>query len=92
LTEAEIEVQPVESCGGRRLIRGEIEHRFGSRVVTGDGDAVAGRETIEEGVDRLHMTALEEVHGWAGFDEEQDLGGFVDVEEIRDGLLDAVIE
>ena len=43
-------------------------------------------------MDRLKMAALEEVDGWTGFDEEQDLGGFVDGEEIRDGLLDAVVE
>ena len=92
MTEAEVKVQPVQSCGGRRFIRREIEDGFGSGVVAGDGHAVAGRETIEEGVDRLKMAALEEVDGWAGFDEEQDLSGFVDVEEIRDGLLEAVIE
>src|ERR1700693_3692031 len=38
------------------------------------------------------MAAFEEVDSWACFDEEQDLGGFVDVEEIRDGLLGTVVE
>ncbi len=40
----------------------------------------------------MKMAALEEVDGRARFDEEQDLSGFVDVEEIRDGLLEAVVE
>jgi hypothetical protein len=38
------------------------------------------------------MAALDEIHGWTSFDEEQNLGGFVHGEEIRDGLLDAVVE
>jgi hypothetical protein len=41
---------------------------------------------------RFEMAALEEVDGWARLDEEQDFGGFVDVEEIRDGLLEAIVE
>jgi hypothetical protein len=38
------------------------------------------------------MAALKKIYGWTGFDEEQNLGGFVDAEEIRDRLLDTVIE
>jgi hypothetical protein len=38
------------------------------------------------------MAALDEIHGWTSFDEEQNLGGFVHGEEIRDGLLNAVVE
>src|SRR5208282_4684476 len=65
---------------------------FRGIVVTSDGDEVAGCEAFEEGLDRLKMAALEEIYGWAGFNEEQDLGALVDTEKIRDGLLDAVIE
>jgi hypothetical protein len=43
-------------------------------------------------VDRLKVGALEEVNGWAGFDEEKDLGRPVHAEEIGDGLLGAVVE
>ncbi len=38
------------------------------------------------------MAAFEEVNGWAGFDEQKDLGWIVNVKEIRDGLLSAVVE
>jgi hypothetical protein len=43
-------------------------------------------------VDSLKMASLQEVNGWPSFDEEQNLGWFVDAEEIRDGLLGAIIE
>jgi hypothetical protein len=43
-------------------------------------------------MDRLQMATLDEIHGWPSFDEEQNLGRFVHGEEIRDGLLDAVVE
>jgi hypothetical protein len=38
------------------------------------------------------MAPLEEVNGGASFNEEQNLGWFVDAKEIRDGLLGPVIE
>jgi hypothetical protein len=38
------------------------------------------------------MAALQKIHGWAGFDEQQYLGGLVDTEEIRNRPLDAVVE
>ena len=40
----------------------------------------------------LKMAALEKVDGGTGFDEEEDLGGLVHAEKIRDGLLGAVVE
>jgi hypothetical protein len=43
-------------------------------------------------MDRLKMAALDEIYGWACFDEEQDLSRLVNSEEIRDGLLDTVVE
>jgi hypothetical protein len=38
------------------------------------------------------MAALDEIYGWTGFDEEQNLRGFLDLEKIGDGLLGAVVE
>ena len=35
---------------------------------------------------------MEEVDGWAGFDEQEDLGRPLHAEEIGDGLLGAVVE
>lgn len=43
-------------------------------------------------MDSLKMAALEEVHGGTSFDEEKDLSRLVDAEEIRDGLLNAIVE
>ena len=43
-------------------------------------------------MNRLKMATLDEIDGWTGFDEEQDLGRLVDTEEIGDGLLDTVVE
>ena len=43
-------------------------------------------------MDSLKMATLEEINGRAGLDKEQDLGGFVDAQEIRDGLLGTIIE
>jgi hypothetical protein len=65
---------------------------LGGIVVAGDGDAVAEREAVEEGMNGLKMATLDEIYGWTGFDEKQDLGWLVDTKEIGDGLFDAVIE
>jgi hypothetical protein len=92
LTESKIEAQLLQRGGGVPFVWSEIQNKLGSIVVTGDGDAVAGRKAVEESMNRLEVTTLDEIYGWTGFDEEQDLGGFVDAEEIREGLLDAVIE
>jgi hypothetical protein len=92
LTESEIEAQLVQSGGGVEFVWREIQNKLGSIVVAGDGDAVTGREAIEERMNRLKMATLDEIHSWTGFDEEQDLSWLVDVKEIRDGLFDAVIE
>jgi hypothetical protein len=40
----------------------------------------------------MKMCALEQVHGWSGFDEEKDLGRPIHAEEIGDGLLRAIVE
>jgi len=40
----------------------------------------------------LKVGALDEINGWAGFDEEKDLGRPVHAEEIGDGLLGTVVE
>src|SRR5580693_8373995 len=92
LTEAEIKAQLIQRSSGSEFVGCEIEDRLQSFVVASDGDTVTGRETIEQGVDSLQMAALQKVHGWAGFDKQQHLGGLVDTEEIRNRPLDAVVE
>lgn len=92
LTKSEIETQLVQCGSSGAFVWGVFQYEFWGFVVAGNGDAVAGRETIEEGMDRLKMAALYEIHGWTSFDEEQNLGGFVHGQEICDGLLDAVVE
>jgi len=92
LTESEIEAQLLQGRGCGRFVWSEIQNKLGSIVVAGDCDTVAGREAVEEGMNRLKMASLDEIHGRTGFDEKQDLCGLVDTEEIGDGLLYSVVE
>ena len=92
MAESKIEAQLVQCSAGGTFVWSVFQYEFRSIVVTGDGDSVAGGKAIEEGMDRLKMAALDEIYGWTCFDEEQDLSRLVDGEEIRDGLLDTVVE
>jgi hypothetical protein len=92
LSETQIEAQLIEGARGDGLVRCEIEDRLGSFIVASDGNAVAGGEAREKGAHGLKVAALEEVDSRASLDEEKNLGGLVDAEEIRDGLFDTIIE
>jgi len=70
----------------------EVENALGSVGVFHDGDAVGGGESLKESHRGLQVIALEEIDGGASFDEQKDLGGFIDVSEVSDGLFDAVVE
>ena len=85
-------MQLVESAGGDGFVRRETEDGLGGFVVASDGDAIARSETVEERVNSLKMSALKKIDSRAGFDQEKNLGGFVNAEKIGDGLLDAVVE
>jgi len=85
-------VQLVQSACGDGFVRREIKDWLGGFIVASNGDAVVWSEAREKCVDSLQVGALEEINGWACFDEEQDLGRPVHAEEISDGLLGAVVE
>lgn len=92
MSETEIEAQLVQGTRGDGFVWSEIKDRFDGFIVASDGNAVGVRETIEQRVDSLKMATLDKVHCGTSFDEKKDLRRFVYAEEIRDGLLDAVVE
>jgi len=92
LAEANVEAQLIESAGGNLFVGNEIEDRLGVLVIAGDSDAVGGGKAVEENFDGLQVAFLQEIDGGAGFDEEKDLGRFIDIEKIGDGLGDTIIE
>ncbi len=85
-------MQLVQGPSGDRLIGSEIKDRLGGFVVAGDGHTVVGRKAFEQCLDSFQMTPLKEVDGGSSFDEEKDPGGLVHAQEIRDRLLNAVVE
>jgi hypothetical protein len=75
-----------------RFVGREIEQELRISGITGYGDADGGSDGGEESVRGEKMVFGEEKDGGAGFDEEYELRGFFDGEEVGDGLLDVVVE
>ena len=86
------EIDVAQRGASFRFVGREFEQELRASGITGYGDAVGRRDCGEESVRGEKMALAEKKDGRAGFDEEYELRGFFDGEEVGDGLLDVVVE
>jgi len=87
----EVEADLIKSVGCCALVRREWENGLRFLGVLHDGHPVIGGKSVEQGVGGMNMAVLQEVNSGAGFDQQQNLGGLLDVGKVGQGLLSPVV-